>query len=656
VSAYIISGLVLGSIYAIAATGLVLTYKSSRIFNFGHGAIAFLIARMYYQMAQVWHWNSWVSAALSILVFAPLFGVFLWGFLFRHLTNSSQVVRLVATIGLFVAIPAVAQLIFGYDATLNTVGLAGANPALYHVFGVTLNLDQVLVLGFAVAVAVGMFAVMRFTTFGLLIRAVVDSATVSRLVGTDPQRVSMGTWALGAMLAGLAGVLLVPLVTLDVDSFNILVVASFAAVVLARMDNLLLAFVGGLVVGLAQQIVTKFIPSDSVVLKGIVPSMPFILLVIFLLFWGSARETVGSRAQAMGVNPEAEHDDVAAGARRRQRSRVRSLMPLAVWAVLLGGAFPLLLSNFWLGLASEGLVIGTIFLSFTVITGQAGIISLGQSTLAGVGAIAVGQFATEFHWPMLLAVLLAGATAATLGVMVALISVRLGDLYVALTTLGMGLLLENMIYTVGRFDNFSIGVAVTPPKLGPIDFSGKIAFYLLALFVFSACALVVWNLKRSSTGLELAAVRSDAVRATTLGIRPWRLKVSAFAIAAFIAGVGGSMLAMYQFRALPSNYATITGLVWFAVVATLGLRSIPAALIAGITFSIFPQIISDHLSQSWQTLPTALFGLGAIAVARHPDGVVAMHAAQFRWLRRKVVHLLHHAPPVAESVTEVPAA
>jgi branched-chain amino acid transport system permease protein len=253
-------------------------------------------------------------------------------------------------------------------------------------------------------------------------------------------------------------------------------------------------------------------------------------------------------------------------------------------------------------------------------------------------------------------VLLAGGCAATLGVMVALISVRLGDLYVALTTLGMGLLLENIVYTVGRFDNFSIGVAVTPPKLGPIDFGGKIAFYLLALFVFAVCALVVWNLKRSSTGLELAAVRSDAVRATTLGIRPWRLKVWAFAIAAFIAGVGGSMLAMYQFRALPSNYATITGLVWFAVVATLGLRSIPAALIAGLTFAVFPQIISDHLSQSWQTLPTALFGLGAIAVARHPDGVVAMHAAQFRGLKRWVVRSLHHAPPVAEPVTEVPAA
>src|SRR5260221_897650 len=312
-SAYIISGLVLGSIYAIAATGLVLTYKSSRIFNLGHGAIAFLIARLYYQLAQVWHLNTALAAILAIGVFAPFFGVFLWGVLFRHLTNSSPSVRLVSTIGLFVAIPAIAELSFGYDPTLNTVGLAGSSPALIHVFGVPLNMDQVLVLVFALVVAAGMFAMIRFTTFGLLIRAVVDSPTVSRLVGTDPQRVSMGAWALGSLLAGLAGVLLSPLVALDISPFNILMVASFAAVVLARMENLLLAFAGGLLVGLVQQVLTKVIPTDNTIVGGLVPSMPFILLVVFLFVWGANRDTVGSRAQAMGLN--------AATARQRRHGR-----------------------------------------------------------------------------------------------------------------------------------------------------------------------------------------------------------------------------------------------------------------------------------------------------------------------------------------------
>jgi len=628
VSAYVISGLVLGSIYAIAATGLVLTFKSSRIFNFGHGAIAFLIARMYYQFAQVWHWNTALSAVVAILVVAPLFGVFLWAVLFRHLAGASPVVRLVATIGLFVALPSIAEMVFGYDPTLNTLGLAGAKPAVYAVFGVTLNLDQVLVLGFAVLVALGMAATMRFTTFGLLIRAVVDSPAVSRLVGTDPERVSMGAWALGSLLAGLAGVLLTPLVSLDITSFNLLMIASFAVVVVARFESLLVAFAGGIVIGVLQQILTKFVPTDNAVLRGLVPSLPFVLLVIFLLFWGATREVASTPARS---TPAVARVEVRAPSRRRSGATI------AVWGALLVIAVPVLLNSFWIGLFSEAVAAGTIFLSFTVITGQAGIISLGQSTLAGIGAIAVGQFGTAFGWPMLLSVFLAGLCAAVLGMVVAAVSVRLGDLYVALTTLGMGLLLENLVYPIGRFANLSIGAAVRPPVIGPVDFSGGTAFYFLALGVFVVLALVVFNLRRSSTGLELAAMRSDAVRATTLGIRPWRLKILAFGIAAFIAGVGGSMLALYEMRSLPSNYLTTTGLVWFAVVATMGVRSIGAALIAGIVFILLPQLFSDHLGQQWQELPTVLFGLGAVAVARHPDGLVALLGAQLLRVRRRVV-------------------
>src|SRR5260221_14769911 len=93
---------------------------------------------------------------------------------------------------------------------------------------------------------------------------------------------------------------------------------------------------------------------------------------------------------------------------------------------------------------------------------------------------------------------------------------------------------------------------------------------------------------------------------------------------------------MSELRARRSNYQTTTGLIWFALVATMGVRSIPAALIAGITFVMLPQVLSDHLSQHWQALPTVLFGLGAIAVARHPDGLVDLVTAQLRRVPRSV--------------------
>src|SRR6202035_1797331 len=131
---YIVSGLVLGSIYAITASSIVLTYKSSRVFNFAQGAIAFFVARLFYQLVQRSGWSGPAAGAVCVLVVAPALGLVLWAVLFRYLDRASTQVRLVSTIGLYVALPAVTQLIFGATGTtLNVVGLTGRQPSVYHI-------------------------------------------------------------------------------------------------------------------------------------------------------------------------------------------------------------------------------------------------------------------------------------------------------------------------------------------------------------------------------------------------------------------------------------------------------------------------------------------------------------------------------------------
>lgn len=121
---YIIAGLVLGGIYAIAASGLVVTYESSGILNFAFGAMAYFIARLYYFFLVQQNWGILLSAFLAIFVAAPLMGIVLYAILFRHLRLSSPLVKVVATLGLSVAIPALATLIFGTDAINKAPGLA----------------------------------------------------------------------------------------------------------------------------------------------------------------------------------------------------------------------------------------------------------------------------------------------------------------------------------------------------------------------------------------------------------------------------------------------------------------------------------------------------------------------------------------------------
>ncbi len=166
---------------------------------------------------------------------------------------------------------------------------------------------------------------LRFTTAGLLIRAVVDSPSLSGLAGTDPRVVGAASWALGCFLAGLSGVMLTPLVGLDPTAFTLLIVASLAAVVVARLGSLALAFGGAILLGLIQELSVKYLPTTGVLSAGFRPSVPFIVMMVFLLaYQGFGQRPVGRREP--GRHPQRDRrrgDDRAAGAVHRLRRHRR---------------------------------------------------------------------------------------------------------------------------------------------------------------------------------------------------------------------------------------------------------------------------------------------------------------------------------------------
>ena len=286
-SAYIVAGLVLGGVYAISALGLSLTYASSRVFNLGQGAIAYFIAMCFYELNSQQGISTLWSAVLALLVIAPLFGLFLWAVLFRWLAYSDPTVKLVATIGLYVAIPPITQFVFTDEQIFKAPGLAGLRPGVHEILGVRLNEDQLVVFAAALAVALLLWVLMRFTTYGLMVRAVVDSKSMSELSGTNAGLVSAGTWAIGSMLAGLAGVLVAPIVSLEPTSYALLVIGSFAAVVVGRLRNLPLTFLGALLVGVIGGLGVKYLPDSGVFARGFRPSVPFIVMAVFLLVYSS---------------------------------------------------------------------------------------------------------------------------------------------------------------------------------------------------------------------------------------------------------------------------------------------------------------------------------------------------------------------------------
>jgi branched-chain amino acid transport system permease protein len=495
--------------------------------------------------------------------------------------------------------------------------------------------NQVAVVVTAVLMAVLLVVLLRATPYGLSVRAAVDSRPLAGASGVNAAFVTAVSWMIGTMLAGAAGVLLGALRGFTIIQFTLLLLGSFAAVVVARMHSLTLAFAGSLGIGLLQELsasqqfqhfLQHFASPTNPILLGIRPSIPFIVMLVVLLVYNGLQEerfAIDTRALAQRV-PE-----LVAPADQR---RWRRLVPPAVCLVGVLIA-PELVNGLWLAIFASGLALAIAFLSYVVVTGDGGMISLCQITFAGIAAALTAQFATNHNVPVLLAVLIGAIVVVPIGMIAALPSLRLGSLYLALATLAFSQLVQNTYFQTPRISNFGQGVAV--PRPGGLV--GDRAFYYLLVVLFVAVALLVRNLERSTTGLNLAAMRSSETATATLGINIVWAKFVAFGLSAFIAGIGGGLYASYAGAANMNQFDALIGAVWLAVVVTWGVRSITGALLAGLSFTIVPQLVTDHLSGRWLNLPTLLFGLGAIALAREPRGIIYDAASRRRERRRKRV-------------------
>lgn len=666
---YALAGLVLGGIYAISAAGLVVTYVSTGVMNFAFGAIAFFVARLYYFLLIEQGWPLVPAAIVCIMLVGPLLGVTLYFVLLRHLSRTTQLIRVVATIGLAVAIPPIASLLFGHEPILLSPGLAPQPIRVFHVVGVAITMDQLITYACVIVVlAVGIY-VLRRTSIGLKVRAVVDSRAMTSLAGTNSSRVDLGVWAASTFLAGLVGILAAPLLNVDnVDNYTLLVAAAFAAVVAARLKNLGVAVGAGLMMGIATSLVQWLLPPASRWAIAALPSVPFVFIVVFLVYYtvrggavGDDRSSVGgaldraidARAAGVGLGGRRSSKPVRsayqglAAVRYRLRSAVRTGASSPAIVVLI--VLPLVLDDYHVGLVAQAAAFAIVFISFTLLTGEGGVISLCQITFAGVGALVTGQLATSYHWPLLPAVIVSALMATILGVLVGALTLRMGNLYVALVTLTFGLLMSQLVFNDDRFTNNGMGVQIRRPDW----FASEIRFTYLTIAVFCILAAVVVLIRRSTAGLALAAVRSSVVAARSIGTGVVGVKLLAYGVSAFIAAVGGALLALYSGAALPDSYQAVGGLVWIAVLVTMGARTVNAAVLAGIAFIFVPAIFRENFSPLWGQVPTLFFGLGAVMVAKDPEGVAAKTASQLRMVARLLTRRTPHVDDLAfEGIAE----
>ncbi|MCJ7671988.1 MAG: ABC transporter permease [Acidimicrobiia bacterium] len=663
--AFILTGLVLGSIYAISALGLVLTYTSSRVLNFAHGAIAYAAAVFYFWLNQEQGWSIPGAAIMTVFVMCPVLGLFLWAVMFRHLTHAPPEVRFVSTVGLWVALPALVKILFPFSKgeVYDARGILKNPTNFFDVLGVNVTDAQAAVLVAATVIAIVLTIVIRMTPLGLSMRASVDSPRTARISGINTSAITAGSWMVGTSLAGFAGVLLTPILGLSEIQFTFLLVASLAAAVVGRLTSLPLTFAGAMLIGLLQGISLDLLPDEGVLAKGFRPSLPFIVMLVALLAYQ------GLRREKFEVDLRAGPAEQEVPAPPRRTGWRAAVGPLLVALVLV--SVPLWLDDFWIGVVSQGIALAVLFLTFTLVTGEGGMLSLCQATLAGVGAFGAALLATNAGWPVGLAVLAGACIAVPVGLLVAALSLRLGDIYLALATFAFALLIENLVFAREDFSNFDAGVTLLRPVFLGIDFNDRTNFYLLLIAIFCVVALLIVTLRRGTSGLVFASMRSSETAAATTGIGIVRTKLLLFGASAFCAGLGGALLAMTIGRATPNSFNVLIGIVWLAIVVTWGVRSVVGALLAGIIFAVVPQqlslllmlvllfvafgilgnlvvtrrirhpigmvvaivvvvvavigtsqLINVEVPDSWVDVPTLLFGLGAVFLASEPRGAL----------------------------------
>jgi branched-chain amino acid transport system permease protein len=182
------------------------------------------------------------------------------------------------------------------------------------------------------------------------------------------------------------------------------------------------------------------------------------------------------------------------------------------------------------------------------------------------------------------------------------------------------------------------GTVVPRPVLGPLNFNSDKTFLALVLVVFTIVALAVTQVRNGTLGRVLVALRGSEVGAASIGISQSRARLVAFAMSAFIAGLGGGLLAIQQGNVnYATNFAPFAALFWVVIVVTLSSRTVQGAAMAAASFVLFDAVILKGTFIGWILrspsripgfLPLdpkwvfVLFGLGAIQYARHPEGIL----------------------------------
>lgn len=521
-------GLMTGAVYGLLGVGLVLIYRSSRVINFAHGEVGAFGATVVGVAVLRWRVPYWIAFVLGVAVAAGA-GCIVEAGAVRRLRRAPKLMSMVATLGFAQVLRLVAAALAAEVLVTTsypqppwvpglTIGALSIDPA--HV--AMLLLSPPLVLGLALF--------LNRSRFGLALRGAADDSEVADLTGVPAARMSTLAWAIAAAMSAFTAILVFPGLGFGAQLLGpTQLLRALAAGVVARMSSLPVALGAGVVIGVLEEVVAWNYPGS-----GLVEVALFVVVLASLLVRRTAVGRDGRQEGWLALQPwrqvPGRIPDHWLG-----RNLGRVAAGTSVFAAVL---LPALLPNRTAVTLASIASFAVIGLSISVITGLAGQLSLGQFALAGLGATASYQVASRTG-NYVLSFAAAGLGASAVSVLVGLPALRIRGLILAVTTLSFAVMAQGWLLR----QPWALGDGVNPgrPVLRSLHFDSARRYYFFCLVVLLASVWLVARLRTTGFGRSLVALRDDEDRARAFSIPATKRRIEAFAVAGFLAGIGGAL-------------------------------------------------------------------------------------------------------------------
>ena len=612
---FIILGLAAGAVYGMSGVGLVLTYRTSNVFNFAYGAIGTLAAYVFYSLHVSGH-VAWPVAALIAIAGVGVTGGLAFAAMAKSLSTAALTMQVAATVGVMLIIQAACTIIYGSN-TLNFPSFLPAKSV--HFLGTDLGEDRLIVFAVAVVLTVALSLLLRRTRVGVSMRAVVQGSVLLSLCGRSPNTVRALAWIIGTAFAAIAGLLIAPSVNLDPEVLTLLVVQSYAAAALGLFKNIGWTFAGGLVIGVLSSVTTYYATSNAF-LNDLAPGLPFVILLVVLFVLPRGRLP----------RPRL----IAEAVRKRPARRVHLAVGIPVAAVLI--LVPQFAEN-QLSAYAGGAALTVLFVSLGLLVRESGQVSLAHIGFAAIGAAAFGHLAGGHHLPWGVALVVAGLITVPFGALLAIPAIRHGGLYLALATFGFGLVLEETFYAKSfMLGQSSSGLTVPLPGGAIVLTNGD---YYLILGIAALIAAGVTLLLTGRLGRFLNAFAQSPVALVTSGLNTTTMQVSVFCFAAFLAGIAGALYGATLGIATGTSFDPFTSLIYVAVIVIAAGGAPWYAWVAGMAVVLLPAYISGANTSSYLNIMFGVFAIGTAVAPATPERLdlqrkIAGVAGRVPWARR----------------------